>query len=225
MRQFHISGIAPMPELPDVEYFRCILERHGLRRTIADVVVADPRIVDGSTVKTLQGALCGTRLSTARRHGKHLFARIAGDGWLTMHFGMTGALVPVVKAAPAPRFERLRLDFKNATALAFVDPRRLGRVGLSARIEDFIAAHGLGPDALDPDLTAAGFAERVSARRGGIKAILMNQEVVAGVGNIYADEILFQARIHPATPRQALDAARLAHLYRAMREVLETAIA
>lgn len=191
-----------MPELPEVELFKRHLDRTSLGRTISRVRVNDSRIL-GPSAARLGARLVGARLRSSRRHGKYLLVALGKPGWLVLHFGMNGSLVHFKKAAEEPRYDRLRLDFADGHHLAYVNPRLLGRVELVADAEDFIARERLGLDALDRRLTLAAFARDVGARRRDIKSVLMDQSVVAGIGNIYSDEILFQARLHPRARRPA----------------------
>lgn len=213
-----------MPELPDVEGFRRILSKAGLKKRIARVSVSDPRILGDLSPAALGRRLEGARLTEARRHGKHLLARIDKGGWLELHFGMTGALHALRGTEDAPRFTRVRLDFESDGGLAYSNKRMLGRVGLVEDAEDFIAEERLGPDALDERLGLPAFKAALAATRRDIKAALMDQSLIAGIGNIFADEILFRARLRPTRQADRLDAAELGALYKAMRTALAEAI-
>jgi formamidopyrimidine-DNA glycosylase len=148
--------------------------------------------------------------------------QLARDGWLTLHFGMTGDLRYVEPPDAAVPYDRVRLTFAGGS-LVYVNRRMLGRVGLADDADAFIAAQALGPDALDPAFDLAALAAALDGRRD-VKAVLMDQEVVAGIGNLYADEILFQARLHPKTPGRSLSKARRKALLDKIKEVLQTAI-
>jgi formamidopyrimidine-DNA glycosylase len=214
-----------MPELPDVEGFKRVLARNALRKTIDGVVVRDARILGKLAARTLASRLRGAELVTARRHGKHLLARIDRGGWLTLHFGMTGALDFVRNCDEAPPFTRVRLEFAGDGCLAYTNKRMIGRVGLVEDANDFIAKERLGPDALDPRFGFDAFKAAVAGAKRDVKSILMDQEIIAGVGNIYSDEILFQARVDPAERVDRLTSAQLKRVFLKMREVLTTAIA
>lgn len=214
-----------MPELPDVETFKKVMVRNALRKTIAGVVVRDARILDGCSARSFVARLRGARLIAARRHGKQLMAHIDQDGWLTLHFGMTGALDFLSPQEEEPPFTRLRLDFADDSALVYINKRMLGRVGLVEDADDFIAQQGLGPDALDRHFDFDAFKAAVAGSTRSVKSVLMDQHIIAGIGNIYSDEILFQARIAPALPINALSSDTLKRLYADMRQVLETAVA
>ena len=214
-----------MPELPDVELYKRYLDEHALGQTIDRVVVSDARILGELPAEAFVARLAGNRFEGSRRHGKHLLVRLRRDGWLTLHFGMTGGLACFRDETDDPPYDRVRFDFEGGRHLAYVNRRMLGRVGLADDAEEFIRAEQLGPDALDPvfDLEAL---DRVTAgRRRDVKSVLMDQALVAGIGNIYADEILFQARLHPKTPVPSLDDRQRGDLLAQINAVLTSAIA
>lgn len=213
-----------MPELPDVEIFKRRLARQGLRKTIDRVVVSDSRILGKLTAQGLRRRLSGRKFLSVRRHGKHLLARLEGEGWLTMHFGMSGGLQFFKAADAEPPFTRVRLDFSRDGHLAYTNKRMIGRIGLANDAKDFIAQERLGPDALGRNFTFAALKRAAAGNQRTVKSVLMDQEIVAGIGNIYSDEILFHARIDPRRPIGALDAAQLRRLYRSIRISLKTAI-
>lgn len=211
-----------MPELPDVENYRRYLGANALHKSIAGVHVGSARILRGIAGKRLADTLSGRSMETTRRHGKHLMVQLDDGGWLTFHFGMTGRFRYFKQMEDDPKHDRLRIDFDNGYHLAFENQRLLGEVGLATDADAFVDEQDMGPDALDID--EATFRKRLAGRRGGVKTALMNQSLAAGIGNVYSDEMLFQAGIHPATPVKRLKDADIATLYRAMRTVLETAI-
>lgn len=211
-----------MPELPDVELFRRLLEAHGLGRRLAGVEVRDARILEEVEADQFAAELTGDRFTGTRRHGKNLFIARERGGHLLMHFGLTGELAWFDRDPPA--YTRVLYRFAAPPHLAYVNVRMLGHITLVEDIDAWLAAKGIGPDALDPALDPETFAAALGSGRRSIKAALMDQSVVAGIGNIYADEILFQAGLRPDVPVAALDAHWRRQLWRAMREVLETAV-
>ena len=213
-----------MPELPDVENYGRYFKRHALKKKITGVHVGDKRALDHVTASGLEKHLVGANFVATRRHGKHLLACVSTGGWLTLHFGMTGHLAFFKDGGDEPLYDRVRFDFGRSGHLGYIDPRLFGRVGLVDDADTFIKTHKLGPDALDSRLTLARFKQAL-AGGGGLKAILMDQSRLAGIGNIFADEILFQTRLHPLTPIQRLDDAQFKALFAATRKVLKTAIA
>jgi formamidopyrimidine-DNA glycosylase len=214
-----------MPELPDVELFKRRVDEHVLHQTIREVVVGDARVLGDLPPETLAEHLEGAHFEASRRHGKHLLVRLDRGGWLTLHFGMTGSLEVFERIADDPPYDRVRFDFAGGRHLAYVSLRLLGRIGLADDAETFIRGEELGPDALDPAFDQAAFTAALAGSRRKVKAALMDQAVMAGIGNIYSDEILFQANIHPATRLDALDGDRLARLFDTLKRVLQTAMA
>jgi len=214
-----------MPELPDVELFKRVLTKSALRKTIERVVVNEKRILGNLAARTFVSRLQGTKLVAARRYGKHLLASIDRGGWLTLHFGMTGALSFVPKAGQEPPFTRVRLDFAGDGSLAYTNKRMIGRVGLIENVEDLLAVEKLGPDALDPRFDLSEFKTALVGSKRDIKSVLMDQGIVAGIGNIYSDEILFQARINPTARVETLTPTEIKRVFLSMRDVLKTAIA
>jgi len=207
-----------MPELPEVEMYRQYFERHALGQRIARVRVLDARIC--GTRKLNQ--LVGRSFEHARRHGKHLFAD-AGDLWLHIHFGMSGDLAYYLDQPP--RFTRLVLDFESGTHLAYEDMRLFGTVDLTPSPEDYIREHRLGPDPLDPKFNLRAFRALLHKRRGRIKALLMSQHAIAGIGNLYADEALFRSSIDPRLLVDQLSGDEVKTLFTNIRRVLQDAIA
>jgi len=211
-----------MPELPDVENFRRYMEQHAMKQVVSEVRVTDDRILADISADQLQERMAGNQFVSTRRHGKYLLAKMSSGGWAVFHFGMTGFFVYGASADVYPKHARAVFTFEDGHFLAFDCQRLLGRLTWTDTGEDYIASQKLGPDALELDFKS--FADKVAGARTMVKSALMNQERVAGIGNVYSDEILFQARIHPKTTISRLDEDRLEHLYQAMRDVLETAI-
>jgi formamidopyrimidine-DNA glycosylase len=213
-----------MPELPDVELFRRYIDDTWNGRAIERVVVNDPKMLRHISAETLRQRLKGSRVRGARRHGKHLLIQLSPAGWLTMHFGMNGSLKHLGKGAVEPPYDRVRLDFSDGHRLAYINPRRLGGVEFVEDADTFIAAEKLGPDVLDPHFDLATFERALSGRDRDIKAVLMDQAAMAGIGNIYSDEVLFQAGIHPSARADRLGSKSRHELFRQIKRVLETAV-
>lgn len=206
-----------MPELPEVEGFARYFARHALRQPISRVRIRDERIL-GVRKEALSRALRGHAFHRVHRHGKHLFAE-AGESWLHLHFGMTGDLEYFED--DEPRFARVIFDFAKGH-LAFIDMRLFGVVDLTPSPEAYIEEHDLGPDPLL--ITFSQFRERIGKRHGAAKALLMSQDFVAGIGNLYADETLFQTGIHPRRPVDRLSDSEVRAVYNGMRRILREVI-
>ena len=211
-----------MPELPEVEIYSRYFTRHGLHQKITAVRVLDERVLGDIRPERLARTLRGCTFKEVRRHGKHLFAH-AGPAWLHLHFGMTGDLAAY--RVDDPRFARVIFDFANGRHLAFEDMRLFGVVDLTADPDQFIAEHGLGPDPLDAAFNLADFRRLLARRKGAIKSLLMTQEIIAGIGNLYADEILFQTSIHPRRTVDRVLPEEVRAVFTAMRRILRDAIA
>src|SRR5215217_4013389 len=193
-----------MPELPDVEVFKRYVNSTSLHQKIESVKVRNSKILGIVSASKLQSTLKGSRFQSTRRHGKNLFVEL-DDGWLLMHFGMTGRLKYFKEMDQDPPHDRLLISFENQYHLAFDCQRMLGNVDLIEDLNEFIREKQLGPDLLELDSTT--FQRCFEGRKGTVKSALMNQHVVAGVGNIYSDEILFHAGVHPGTEVQRIDDA------------------
>src|SRR4029077_16906262 len=211
-----------MPELPDVETFKRYLDATSLRQRISGVDVESAYVLKGVSARELARRLKGRCFECSRRHGKHLFVRVDGDIWLRLHFGMTGSLRYFQPKQQQPPHTRVLFTFASTHCLAFEDQRKFGEVGLLTDVDEFLKGRALGPDALDVSLPQ--FRKILEKHRGAVKAVLLNQKLMAGIGNIYADEILYRARMHPATEISRLSDKALTKLFRATHYILEKAI-
>jgi formamidopyrimidine-DNA glycosylase len=211
-----------MPELPDVEVFRRYMNATSLHQKIAGIEVDQDRVIQDITPSGLGKKLKGRQFERTRRHGKHMFACVDKEFWLMFHFGMTGFLKYFKRKEESPPHTRLLFHFENGYHLAYDNQRMLGKIQVVENAGDFVIKNKLGPDALDVSLSA--FKNLIKGRRAAVKTFLMNQSMIAGIGNIYSDEILFQAEIHPNTLVKHLDGERIANLHKRMVQVLKTAI-
>jgi formamidopyrimidine-DNA glycosylase len=217
-----------MPELPEVETVRRGLERHVVGRKVAEAAVLHPRAVRRHLAgpADFEAAMAGRVISAARRRGKYLWMS-AGEDALLAHLGMSGQFLVGEPGRPVGAHVRARFTFTDAGPdLRFTDQRTFGHLslvpdgpGLPAPI-----AH-IAPDPLEPAFDAAALAARLRVRRTGIKRALLDQSLVSGIGNIYADEALWRARLHWARPTETLTSPEIARLLAAAREVLLEALA
>jgi len=212
-----------MPELPEVETFKRYLDSTSLNQRITNVEVRDAYVLKNVSARELRQRLKGRRFENSHRHGKHLFVRSGDELLLRLHFGMTGSLHYLKHGEETPTTSRVIFCFANNRRLAFDDQRKFGEVELIKDVAEFLQTCGLGPDAREISLSQ--FKTVLEKHRGAVKAILLNQQLIAGIGNLYADEILFRARMHPAAEAARLSDKNLTGLFRAMRYVLEKAIA
>jgi len=213
-----------MPELPEVASFEKYFEKYAIGRKIASAQVKDSRIIRGLPAGRFEGELSGRRFVSTRLHGKYLFAATDGERWLVMHFGMTGYLQYFEKPEDNPKYDRVLIGFQQGGYLSYVNPRMLGWIGLIESPDELIRQKGLGPSAQDSRFDYREFRKIFSGRKERIKPALMNQGLAAGIGNIYSDEILFQARIHPMTRANSLNEKELKSIFHHLKKVLQTAI-
>lgn len=211
-----------MPELPDVEVFRRRLALAVRGRSLRGATVHDSQVLAGVGARRLHRSLAGSRVRSTRRRGKTLYAVTRGGPHLRLHFGMTGDLVVADAAEEEPAYTRVVLPLSGDRALHFVDQRKLGEIGLVDDVDADIEEHGLGPDALD--LGPRDLIELLRGSRAGLKVLLMDQSEVAGLGNIYTDEMLFQARLDPHAPAAEITDAGVRRAYRQLHRVVDRAV-
>src|SRR5918998_4128566 len=213
-----------MPELPEVETIRRHLAPHVEGRVLSALEVLDERWCRPLAGAEVAAAVVGRRVEALGRRGKYLIWELEDDVHLMLHLRMTGTLL-LDPPAP-PRHARVRFGLDDGRELYFDDPPRFGTGALalgSAAREEFFAAR-LGVEPFSPDFTSAHLYALTKLSRAPIKAFLLDQRKVAGVGNIYADEALFRARIHPLRPARRLSRAQCAALHDAVIVSLEAGI-
>lgn len=209
-----------MPELPEVEQGAQLLRNAAIAQRITAVEVLHPAYARALPQFAAE-SLVGRSVVDVVRRGKHQVATLDDGRALEVHFRMTGEWVVGLVTDPTPRFARLMLDLANGTRLILSDPRALG----SARLHPAgaLTLPQLGPEPLTPAFTARRLKAALTRRRGPIKPVLLDQGVVAGLGNIYAGEALWLARVSPRVSAASLPAPRVAALAGAIRTVLRRA--
>jgi len=227
-----------MPELPEVETIRRALAPRVEGRLLGRLEILDPRFCAPAAPAEVEAAVCGLRVTRLARRGKYLVWELTGDTrpaeanpaeplFLVLHLRMTGNLLLAAPGDPlAPPHLRVRFDLDSGDRVLFTDPRRFGTGVLlrGADARDAYFAARLGVEPLEPDFTPEALRALAAGRRAPVKAFLLSQERIAGVGNIYADEALFRARIHPLRPVGSLRRPQLAALRDAVVESLEAGI-
>ena len=216
-----------MPELPEVEVVRAGLARHVPGRTITRVEVLHPRPVrrDPRGPEGFALALTGRRIDDVRRRGKYLWLPLDGGDALLGHLGMSGQLLVRPSEAPDDRHLRVRMVLTDGLDLRFADQRMFGGLSVSdggAELPPEIVH--IARDPLDPLFDEAEFVRRVRRRTAGVKRLLLDQTLVSGIGNIYADEALWRARIHGDRPGDRLTGVQVRTLLQHAREVMTDAL-
>jgi formamidopyrimidine-DNA glycosylase len=228
-----------VPELPEVESARAVIERAALGREIVDADDSDTYVTRPHRPGELRAALVGRRLTAAHRRGKSMWFDTSGTAdsaaagpTLGIHLGMSGKIVIADgqgaeieggdywqrgRASGDHRFTRFSLTFADGGSLLLIDPRRLGRARLDPPVE------ALGPDARE--ITRTQFRAAFLRGTAPVKARLLDQNAIAGVGNLIADQVLWTAKIHPARPVGELDQADVDRLYRAVRRYVQSTVA
>lgn len=211
-----------MPELPSIEIFKKYFDSTSLNQKIKEAIIPNPEILVETSEKSLKDCLDSQFFISSSRYGKYLFASISNASFLVFHFGMTGFFKYHSINEEHTKHNRISIIFENGNILDFEDPRKFGKVSITNNISNFIEKQKLGPDALKIDLKS--FKNLFQNRTGLIKPLLMNQHFLAGIGNLYADEILFQSRIHPLKKANQINNHELEILYENMVWVLKKAI-
>lgn len=209
-----------MPELPEVETIRRSLEPLLVGKKIVDVSVHLPKAIRGKSPEELHQELMGKGIAAVDRRGKYLLLRLEGGGTLVFHLRMTGRVIFRASAAePLAKHTTLVLGFADGSQLRFEDPRKFGTVDLL--VDDGPHAMNLlGPEPLGGEWTVEDLIRAARARKTSIKAVLLDQTVVAGLGNIYVDESLFRAGVYPGRPAASLSIEEWQRLHGIIREVL-----
>ena len=215
-----------MPELPEVETVRRRIAPVVEGATIARAEIVDPRLTRPVDPAIVADALVGERIAAVDRRGKYLLWRLESGRTLVVHLRMTGSLrhAPAGEL-PEDAYRRATLALDTGAEVGYRDVRRFGTWELldDGHLRPYLAAR-LGPEPLAPSFTAARLGALALGRRAPVKAFLLDQRRIAGVGNIYADEALWRARIHPRRPAGGLDAVEIARLHRAVRAALRRGV-
>jgi formamidopyrimidine-DNA glycosylase len=217
-----------VPELPEVETIRARLEPALVGRTFERVVITDPRLTRPEPPEVIAAELEGERVQAVGRRGKYLIVEFESGRHLLIHLRMTGNVLHPARGASGDDPHRravVRLD--DGSDVAYRDVRRFGTWELlePGELDEYFAARRLGGEPLDRAFTTKALSHAFANRRAPVKAALLDQRAIAGVGNIYADEALWRARIHPLRPAGSLSAEEVAALRKGVREVLRIGIA
>ena len=212
-----------MPELPEVETIcRTLKDSSGLiNRHVTNVNLLWKRTLASPSHQVFKTSIIGQELQDVERRGKYILFRLSSD-WLVIHLRMSGDLRVEASDSPNAKHHRLTLDFDNGYRLAFNDTRKFGRVWLVNSAKSLLAH--LGPEPLEDSFTPQLFFTNLQQHRRQIKPLLLEQRFIAGIGNIYADEALHQAQVHPQTQSNMLNFEQAERLWCSIRDVLSKGI-
>ncbi len=215
-----------MPELPEVETIKRGLQKRVVGKTIAQVEILDPISIGFPSPEQFATALEKRLFTEVRRRGKYLIISLDSDKKLIAHLKMTGQLVCLEKDVPREKHTYLIFHFTDGSQLRLNDARQFARLYLVSSLEDPVISglSNLGPEPLEDDFTLERFKKLLNKRKGQIKPLLLNQSFIAGIGNIYANEILFRARILPDRKANSLSEGEIEELFKAIRETLAEGI-
>lgn len=214
-----------MPELPEVETVRRLIAPRVIGRTIEGVVLRDfTGVLEGPIGTDPRSALIGATITTVDRRGKYLLMALDTGLWMVVHLRMTGRLLLQPTSSPPVRFEHIAILLDTGEDIRFGDQRKFGRVRVSLPEEVAALCRRLGPEPADRRLTGRVLHEALARRHGKIKQVLLDQGLIAGLGNIYVDEALHRARIHPEQVARSLTLGDATRLLSAIRHVLRTAL-
>ena len=211
-----------MPELPEVETVKNELLPHVIDRRIVGVTLIWEGIVKEPSVEEFRSRIIGQEITDITRRGKYLVIGLSSEDFLVIHLKMSGSLIVSPDSLEPPRFVRAVIHLDNDTSVFFRDPRKFGVIRLvkdTSFIED-----KLGPEPLEESFTPQVLAGRLANRTAPIKALLLDQKVIAGIGNMYADEALYAAGINPWKPGGSLTPQETEHLHHEIRRILWAAI-
>ncbi|MGB7406179.1 MAG: DNA-formamidopyrimidine glycosylase family protein [Pacificimonas sp.] len=207
-----------MPELPEAEANRRAIERACLHRRIEAVDLGPDTSHVDLPDSDARDRLIGHQFTAARRHGKIVFAGSQSGPWIAVHLGMTGRLIPFTSDEDPSEYSRLLIRLEGDQRLAFRCPRKFGSIAVVNDPDEFVSSEGIGPDALDT--SAKQFADITGDGRGALKPALMDQKKVAGLGNLWTDELLFQTGLAPEKARRNLTDGQLNDLHETMIDLL-----
>ena len=209
-----------MPELPEVETIRNELSPWVAGQSFTKVTIFDAKLVVGTSTEGICRGLVGQTIRSLERRGKYLIFNLSGGQCLVMHLRMTGSLL--LNPDEIDPYARAAFCFSNGSWLVFRDQRRLGLIQLVEKAETVVGK--LGPEPLAESFTAGVLAGLLSRHHIPIKAALLDQSIIAGIGNMYADEALFAARLHPLRQADTLSPREIRALHHSIRDVLWSAI-
>ncbi len=211
-----------MPELPEVNTFKKYFDGTSLHQKIVHVSISDGKIIRNISEDDFIDRLVGRSFISGTRRGKYLFGRLDDNAHVLFHFGMTGDFKYYSEEEDRPKYERFHILFEDGSKLGFDCLRKFARIEYIENLEEYIDKIGLGVDALE--IVEVDFLQKMEGRSTTIKGFLLNQKLVAGVGNLYADEICYQARVHPGSKVNGIPRKKRKEIFKAMQSILNIAI-
>lgn len=215
-----------MPELPEVETVKRILKPQLTGRSVTGLLLNRPEIVEHPAPKAFAAAVTGAAITGMERRGKYLSILLDSGARIVLHLRMTGCLLLTPDGYPEEKHTHIVFQLDDANELRFIDPRRFGRFWLfhDGESDTLSGMHRLGPEPFGGELTAAWLSDSLSQRKRAVKSCLLDQEIIASIGNIYADEILFTSKIRPDRAAATLTPGDWERLAAAIPFVLSRAV-
>jgi formamidopyrimidine-DNA glycosylase len=211
-----------MPELPEVETTVNDLKPLVLNKKIIRVEIFKSSSIAEPSAEEFQKGLIKSKIVSLSRRGKHIVFTLDNGKYLIVHLRMTGSLIVKPDSEEPDKFIRVILYLDNKTSIHFRDVRRFGRMWLVNNIDSVVGK--LGPEPLEKEFSVEVLAKILKNRKTPVKSLLLDQTLIAGIGNMYADEALFQARIHPLKPANSLSKKEIINLHEAIQYVLKKGI-
>jgi formamidopyrimidine-DNA glycosylase len=213
-----------MPEIPEVEAFKVYVTKTSLEKKIINIVSEGKSLIQDCSVSAFEKTLTGKKFTSAKRDGKYLVLALDSHKKVVMHFGLTGSLAYEKNIDVAVKYSKISFVFANGSVLHWINKRLFGKIWLVENEDEVKGIKELGPDALK--ISEKEFVALCSKyERKNVKTFLMDQKLIAGIGNEYSDEILFQAGIDPRHSLSDLSAVQIKKIYTEMHEVLDYFIA
>ncbi len=212
-----------MPELPEVETIRRGMERAMIKKSFKNVTV-QRRDLRTPIPDTLEQEITGKKVNSIIRRGKYLILNLSGQNNIILHMGMSGRIHILTKERPPLKHEHVIMTMNDETRISFEDPRRFGMLYLSKNWENEKPFSTMGPEPLSNDYSADILVQRLQNKKAPIKQSLLDQHIIAGLGNIYVCEALYRSGIHPQTPAKNLSQQQIETLTPHIRNILNEAI-
>ncbi len=211
-----------MPELPEVETFKRYFDKAALQQKILEVEVHDDKIIRNVSGAKFRNLCRGRTFKDSKRIGKYLFGQMDNQEWIQFHFGMTGDILLYNEDELPPRHERFHFQFSDGLRLGFDCPRKFARIVHITSLPEYIIDTKLGVDALEMKLD--DFLNLAQGKKSTIKGFLLNQKIIAGIGNLYADEVCYQTKVHPGSKTGSIPLKKQKEIFHSFKKTLRTAV-